>query len=133
VIRTEKFLISRPMFAVNLDAYSIGGREEAYHTCVIAAVWFRRKRLRYNGPIRTAACGGYLSRLIQGPVPVGGTDMLARPALYDHTADCVARWDGETLWSLEDEEARAQYKALLVPMLEACPAPPPGWDAWWKE
>lgn len=134
MFRTDQFKIGKPMFAVNLDAYSIGDGADPTkaHTCSIAAVWFRRKRANYNGPMRTAACGGYLSRVVvRGPAPADGTDMLVKPAMFDHRADCIARWDGHTLWSLEDEASRAKYLELLVPMLAAYPAVPQGYSGWW--
>jgi hypothetical protein len=134
VFRTADFRISKPMFAANLDAYSIPDRDKGgmtRSTCVIAAVWFQRKRHQYNGPLRTAACGGFLNFWMRGTAPADAQDVLSRTSRQDYTAHCLARWDGETLWSLENEETRAEYKALLVPMLEAYPAVPPAYSGWW--
>jgi hypothetical protein len=133
MMKTSDLKISKPMFAVNLAAWSCGdldGYPEG-RRCTVAAVWFQRKRHQYNGPMRTAACGGYLHRRVEGATPVDAVDMLSRPAVYSHYADCLARWDGSTLWSLEDEDTRAEYKRLLVPMLEAYPAIPASFDGWW--
>lgn len=131
--RTADFKVSQRMFAVNLDAWSVGDRNKAgtTHTCVIAAVWFRRRRAQYNGPMRTIASAGYLKRWVEGTAPADGQDMLSRTAVYDYTADCVARWDGSNLWCLEDEETRAGYLKILAPMLEAYPEIPEGWSGWW--
>lgn len=133
MFKTAGLKISRPMFAVNPDALSVPDASEGGMTrnCVVAAVWFQRKRVQFNGPLRTGACGGYLSRRVEGSAPVDAADMLSRPAVYGHRANCLARWDGSTLWCLEDEDTRAGYKRLLVPMLEAYPAIPPGFDGWW--
>jgi hypothetical protein len=133
MMKTSGFKISKPMFAVNLAAWSAGDRAGTVRsgTDSVAAVWFQRKRTQYNGPIRTAACGGYLNFFLGGAAPVDAQDALSQTARYNYTAHCLARWDGSTLWSLEDEDTRAEYKRLLVPMLEACPAIPPGFDGWW--
>jgi hypothetical protein len=136
MFRTADLKVHKPMFAVNLDAWSVdawsvgdkGGDGSAVvaRNGNVAAVWFRRKR----GVL--AACGGYLGRwLVAGTYPADAQDFLMRPAMYDHIASCVARWDGSTLWSLEPEESREEYKRLLVPMLAAYPAIPDGYDGWW--
>jgi hypothetical protein len=127
MMKTSDFKISKPMFAVNLDAFSVGGPQAPYPNWgVVAAVWFRRKNRV------TAACGGFLKAPAHRvTAPVDAQDFLARYTDSRYGGDCLARWDGSTLWCLEDEDTRAEYKRLLVPMLEAYPAPPPGWDAWW--
>jgi hypothetical protein len=132
MFKTDAFKISKPMFAVNPDAYSIGDRNDpSSHACSVAAVWFQRKRHQYNGPLRTAACGGYLNFWLRGAGPVDAQDALSRCTRHEYTAHCLARWDGSNLWSLEDEDTRAVSKALLVPMLEAYPAIPSLHDGWW--
>jgi hypothetical protein len=127
VFKTSDFKISRPMYAVNLDAFSVGGPQAPFPDWgVVAAVWFRRKNRV------TAACGGFLKAPAhQVGAPVDALDFLARYTDGRYGGDCVARWDGSTLWCLENENTRAEYKRLLVPMLEAYPAAPAGWDAWW--
>lgn len=120
VFRTAEFKISRPMYAVDLAAFSVGDWG------VLPAVWFRRKNRV------TAACAGFLkapAHRVSGPVDA--LDFLAKYTDGRYGGDCVARWDGSTLWSLEPEESRARYKSLLTPMLAACPAIPRGYDGWW--
>jgi hypothetical protein len=133
VFKTTDFKISKPMFAVNLAAWSAGDRAGTVGsgTDSVAAVWFQRKRTAYNGPLRTAAHGGYLNFWLRGAAPVDAIDALSKAGQHQYTAHCQARWDGSNLWCLEDEETRAEYKTLLVPMLEAYPAIPDGYSGWW--
>jgi predicted protein tyrosine phosphatase len=127
MFKTADFKVYRPMFAVNPYAVSVGdrNRSDVTHTCVVAAVWFRRKH------DVTYASAGYLHRSVEGTAPADAQDFLSRPALYPHRADCVARWDGRTLWCLQDEETRARYLDLLRPMLAAVGTVPDGWSGWW--
>ena len=127
MLKTADFKISRPMYAVNLDAFSVGGPQAPFPEWgVVAAVWFRRKSRV------TAACGGFLKAPVHRTgAPADVQDFLARYTDGRYGGDCIARWDGSTLWCLEDEDTRAEYKRLLVPMLAAYPAAPSGWDAWW--
>jgi hypothetical protein len=127
MFRTAEFKISRPMYAVRLDTFSVGGPQAPFPNWgVVAAVWFRR-RSRV-----TAACGGFLKdSTAEAGAPVDARDFLSRYTDGRYGGDCVARWDGSTLWSLESERSRAEYLAVLRPMLEAYPAIPPGFDGWW--
>ena len=127
MLKTADFKISKPMYAVNLDAFSVGGPQAPFPEWgVVAAVWFRRKNRV------TAACGGFLKAPAHRvTAPAGAQDFLTRYTDGRYGGDCIARWDGSTLWSLEDEDTRAEYKRLLVPMLAAYPGIPKGFDGWW--
>jgi hypothetical protein len=135
MFKTDKFRISKPMYAVDLEAFARGESGDngawEWHQFSVPAVWFRRKRAQYNGPIRTAACAGNLRSSVTGARPVDALDFLARFTDGRYGGDCIARWDGDTLWSLEPEDSRARYKNILVPMLAAYPAIPEGFDGWW--
>jgi hypothetical protein len=124
MIKKEKFLISDKPYAVDLDTY----RSE--HHGEIDAVWFRRRREAYNGPLRTVACAGTLRGCL---VPDLSTveSFLATFTDGRYGGDCLARWDGTNLWSLADEYQRERLKKILVPMLAAYPEVPPGYDGWW--
>lgn len=130
MIREEKFIQSHQPYAVDLASFTPRGPD--YHDAKISAVWFRRRRSGYTGPLVTVACAGYLSECLIGPAPADAADFLARFTDGRYGGHCLARWDGHNLWAPEmGEDERAQYKRLLVPMLEAYPACPDGWDSWW--
>lgn len=120
MIKTEKFLVSRPLYAVTLDTYRLSESGGSY----IDAVWFRRRK----GV--TVACAGEVWNYIR-PRPQTAAEFLAAHDDNRYGGDCKARWDGTNLWSVLDEADRARYKALLVPMLAAYPEIPAGWDGWW--
>jgi hypothetical protein len=124
MIKKGKFLISDKPYAVDLGSYRPEGNGG------IDAVWFRRRREAYNGPLRTAACAG---RLKGCQVPDLSTvdSFLATFTDGRYGGDCLARWDGTNLWSLADEPDRERYKKILVPMLENFPAVPPSYSGWW--
>jgi hypothetical protein len=97
---------------------------------LVSAVWFRRRREAYNGPLRTVACAGEL-RGCQVPDSSTVESFLATFTDGRYGGNCMARWGGTNLWSLADESARARYKGILVPMLAGYPEVPPGYDGWW--
>jgi hypothetical protein len=124
VIKADKFRISDKPYAVDLGSYSPDGSGS------LQAVWFRRRREAYNGPLRTVACAGELRGCL---VPDLSTveQFIATFTDGRYGGDCRARWDGTNLWSLEDESERERLKKILVPMLAAYPAVPGGYDGWW--
>lgn len=131
MIRAEKFLVSRPLYAVDLASLRLEGYEAAQagqdrtiFRAELNAVWFRRRK----GVL--AACAGRLWDY-QRPAPADAAAFLAAHTDGRYGAHCKARWDGTNLWSVLDEADRARYKALLVPMLAACPEIPAGYSGWW--
>jgi hypothetical protein len=130
VNREDRFIQSHQPYAVDLASFVPRGPD--YGHAKINAVWFRRRRSGYTGPMLTVACAGYLSECLIEPAPADAADFLARFTDGRYGGHCLARWDGHNLWAPEmGEDERAQYKRLLVPMLEAYPACPDGWDSWW--
>ena len=125
MIKTDKFLVSRPLYAVDLESYRIDDT-----SCSVNAVWFRRRRARYGEPIRTVACCGRLSNVLQVP-PATAAEFLAGHTDNRYGGDCAARWDGSNLWSNADEAQRREYFRVLLPMLAAYPAIPEGFEGWY--
>lgn len=121
MIKAERFRIADRPFAVMLDSYRV---VDGYSYGEVNAVWFRRR------PGVTIACAGVL-RDYQTPVAPTVEEFLAACADQDRGGVCLASWNGSRLWCLADEAARAAYKSVLVPMLAAYPAVPPGYDGWW--
>lgn len=128
MIKSDRFLISQSPYAVDPGSLRTHpGHRPDYGYAHVSAVWFRRVK----GVLR--ACAGELrSEALDTPLPA--TALEAAPLFRDgrYGGDCRARWDGATLWCLEDEETRARYKDILVPMLANFPAVPPGYDGWWR-
>jgi hypothetical protein len=126
VIREDRFLISRRLYAI--DRGSLTVHEPSEHGSAWAqvnAVWFRRKQ----GV--TAACIGTI-RDLQNPAP---SDVAAFLAAHDdgrYGGDCDGRWDGERYWGAQEPATIEQHLALLRPMLAAYPAIPAGYDGWWR-
>lgn len=118
--RAEKFLISRPLYAVDLESYRLSEQGGSY----INAVWFRRRK----GV--TVACVGEVWNYIR-PRPQTAAEFLAAHDDNRYGGDCLARWDGSNLWSNADEAQRREYFRVLLPMLAAYPDIPPGFDGWW--
>lgn len=131
MIRTDKFLISKRLYAVDLGSLHTvreetpKGRHPYYVDGRINAVWFRRK----DGV--TAACIGALWDL-QHPAPSDARAFLAAHEDGRYGGDCYGRWDGESYWGNVTLEQQEQHLAVLRPMLAAFPAIPPGYDGWWR-
>lgn len=122
MIHEDRFVLSRRPYAVKLDSL----RSDEHHFARMDAVWFRRR----NGV--TYACAGTLWDL-QRPVPRDAADFLARHDDGRYGGEAEARWDGKTLWAPEkSEDQRADYLAVLRPMLDNYPACPDGFDGWWR-
>lgn len=130
MIRTDRFLISKRPYAVDLsslDARPDGERWDGtpMSTARLGAVWFRRK----NGV--TAACIGTLWD-IQAPPPADAAEFLRRHDDGRHGGDCDGRWDGERYWGAQRPETIEQHLAILRPMLANYPDVPPGYDGWYR-
>jgi len=129
VIRSDRFLISRRPYAVDLASLSVRSDGERYDgtptaTCRLGAVWFRRQ----SGVLR--ACIGTLWD-IQAPPPADAAEFLARHDDGRYGGDCDGRWDGDGYWGAERPETVAAHLSILRPMLAAYPAIPSGYDGWW--
>jgi hypothetical protein len=121
VVKASKFLISRPLYAVDLTTFELTGTGRSN----IDAVWFRRRKGS------TVACFGNVWNYLR-PRPQTAEGFLAAHDDNRYGGDCAARWDGRELWSPgSDELERADCLALLRPMLENYPEVPPGYDGWW--
>lgn len=129
MIRTDRLVPSRTHYAVGLETLrtheSPGSEGSTHYWVTVGAVWFRFRK----GVV--AACAGEL-RDLQDEKPADAVQFLRHRAADGFGGRCKARWDGSTLWCLADEEARAAYKAILVPMLASYPEVPAGWDGWWR-
>lgn len=126
MIREDRFLISRRLYAVDLTSFRLredtktgwfGGR--------ITAVWFRRRR----GV--TVACVGTLWDY-QKPAPADALEFLARHDDGRYGGNCLGRWDGENYWGAQVPDVIERHLALLRPMLANYPAIPDGYDGWWR-
>jgi hypothetical protein len=126
MIKARRFRMSERPYAVDLGSYRTPGMGRGE----IDAVWFRRRRQRYGEPVRTIACAGVLHEY-QTPCRTAVEDFLAAYTDPRRGGDCLARWDGTSLWSNTDETARKAYLDILVPMLENSPDVPPGYSGWW--
>jgi hypothetical protein len=127
VIKVSEFRITDRPYAVWPGSYRLADGSGAGE---VDAVWFRRRRVGHNGPVRTVACAGVLRDYQQ----LGQETVAAFLAAYTdgrYGGDCKARWDGTSLWCLADEAARAAYLSVLRSMLAAYPGVPPGYDGWY--
>jgi hypothetical protein len=137
VIREAKFIQGHQPYAVDLGSLQVTERVDrtgsgaGYFRAEVRAVWFRRKRPRGGAMILTQACAGWLWDF-QDSEPADAKAFLAAHADGRYGGDCQARWDGMTLWAPGSaEDQRADYLAVLEPMLKAYPACPDAWDGWW--
>jgi hypothetical protein len=128
VIRTDKFLISKRLYAVDPDTLTIEARHYDHGTTYdgrIRAVWFRRK----NGV--TAACIGSLWDY-QHTFAQTVDQWLTQHEDGRYGGDCHGRWDGESYWGNVTRAEYEQHMKVLEPMLANYPNIPPDYDGWWK-
>jgi hypothetical protein len=125
MIKASGFFMTAKPYAVDLASYRLAdgdGRGE------LDAVWFRRK----DGA--NVACAGWLWDY-QVPAQQDAAGFLREFTDGRYGGRCLARWNGTNLWSRTDivvtEADRERYRSVLVPMLAAFPAAPPGYDGWW--
>jgi hypothetical protein len=127
VIKTNRFLISKRPYAVDLSSLATEGHsagDNPYWTCTVKAVWFRRRRGE------TVACLGHLWD-IQHTKPATAVEMLERHDDGRYGGTTLCRWNGRTFWGAVTLEAMERHLAVLRPMLAAYPALPDGFDGWW--
>ncbi|MFE0692868.1 hypothetical protein [Streptomyces sp. NPDC058869] len=128
--RTDRFLISRKPFAIDLNSLrghrtdTPQGRNPYYYDGRINAVWFRRR----HGI--TVACIGDLWDL-QHPQPADARQFLEQHQDGRYGGDCHGRWDGESYWGNVTLEEQQRHLTILQPMLANYPAIPEGYDGWW--
>ncbi len=125
MIRTDRFLISKRPYAVDLTSLTVedpGPRGWCWGH--VNAVWFRRKQ-----GVTTAHIGTL--RNFQRPAPRDVHEFLTEFTDGRYGGDCEGRWDGTGYWGAERPEDIEQHLAILRPMLAAYPAIPPGYDGWW--
>ncbi|CAM5263369.1 hypothetical protein [Streptomyces badius] len=128
--RTDRFLISRKPYAVDLNSLrghrtdTPQGRNPYYFDGRINAVWFRRR----HGV--TVACIGDLWDL-QHPAPADARQFLEQHHDGRHGGDCHGRWDGDSYWGNVTLEEQQRHLTILQPMLADYPAIPDGYDGWW--
>jgi hypothetical protein len=131
MIRQDRFLISRRLYAVDLNSLrgsrtdTPNGRNPYSFDGQVDAVWFRRKQ----GV--TAACVGPLWDL-QHPEPADAVQFLTQHDDGRYGGDCHGRWDGTRYWGAQEPEVVERHLALLRPMLAAYPALPASYDGWWR-
>lgn len=121
MIREDRFLISRRLYAVDLDSLNVTDSLRV----TVRAVWFRRR----SGV--TVACVGELWDH-QRTTPTTALEFLAAHDDGRYGGDCHGRWDGERYWGAQVPATIAEHLELLRPMLANYPAIPPGHDGWWR-
>jgi len=130
----DKFVQSHQPYAVDLESMTVGAPSQIHGSVWVRidAVWFRRRRSGYSGPMVTVASAGELRELMDTP-PADARSFLESFTDGRYGGDCIARWDGESLWSAPGmaEQTRTRYLHLLRPMLLLHPAAPEGFDSWW--
>ena len=138
--REDKLVISHGPYAVDLKRITVERQAvrpgTVYWNVHVPAVWFRRKRANYNGPMTTRACIGEISDSVHAESFPEGDPVRIMELVGTHwkrvEGDCRARWDGTNLWSLEDESARQRDLDILRPMLATYPPRvPEGYSGWW--
>jgi hypothetical protein len=130
VIRTDRFLISRRPYAVDLGSLTTQAyaRQDGtpYYAGRINAVWFRRKQGI------TAAYIGTLWDFQDGEPTADAAQFLALHEDGRHGGDCDGRWDGSSYWGNVPLTVQEQHLAVLRPMLATYPNLPDGYDGWWQ-
>lgn len=134
--RSEKFLISKQPYAVNLTTYNVrehystyaGGKrvsERPSYWPTIEAVWFRRK----SGTL--SAHYGHLWD-VTSEKPATVTSWLEGMTDGRYGGRCEVRWNGQDLWAPEvDWDRQIQFQKVLAQMLDGYPAVPEGYEGWW--
>ena len=131
MIREDRFLISKRLYAVDLDVLKThpNVRQDGsfFYGATVNAVWFRRRR-----GVTVAVIGTLWD--YQEVEPASVVAFLAAHTDGRYGGSWTARWDGRSYVSENpaSPEAMAEHLALLRPMLESFPAIPSGYDGWWR-
>jgi hypothetical protein len=138
VIKTEKFGISKGLYAVDLGSFTATWHETRWQgepppgaspgswRCTVQAMWFRRRR----GV--TVACIGELWDS-QSAKPADALEFLARHDDGRYGGSTEGRWDGSGYWGNQVTlETQEKHLEVLRPMLANYPAVPAGYDGWWR-
>jgi len=132
MIRTDKFGISKGLYAVYLPSFDVNDVSESQHgdagatyEATIMAAWFRRR-----GGV-TRACIGNLWNIHRGMAP-SAEQFLGQLDDGRYGAQCEGRWDGDRYWGAQEPEVVEEHLTLLRPMLDSYPAIPLGFDGWWR-
>ena len=135
--RESEFVQSHQPYAADLSSLKVTERVDrtgsgaGYFRAEVTVAWFRRKRPVGGAMILTQACIGRLWDF-QDAEPADAKAFLTTHTDGRYGGDCQARWDGMSLWApARTEPERADYLAVLKPMLAAYPALPDGFDGWW--
>jgi len=127
VIRADKLLVSRPMYAFNPATW-----QPASVGYVVNAVWFRRKR-----GVLVASMGHYHPYVTIPHMRPASDSYAAWITAADdnrYGGKHVASWDGQALLCTDQPvtpEAAEKRIAWLDEVLRGFPDPPAGWDGWW--
>ena len=119
--KVSKWLISRPLYAVDLSTFRLDAGKAR-----ISAVWFNRKNSI------TRACTGYLWDYLT-PAPEDAAGFLASHDDNRYGGQCEGRWDGTSYFSHDGQipGVYEQHMNILAAMLEQPGSVPDGYDGWW--
>lgn len=134
--RSDRFLISKQPYAVNLTTYNTREEYARYasskkvadkptYWMTVEAVWFRRK---------SGALSAHYGRLwdVSSTKPESVTSWLEGLTDGRYGGSCVARWNGQDMWAPEvDWDRQVQLQKVLAQMLDGYPAVPEGYEGWW--
>lgn len=131
----DRFVLSHHQHAIDLSSFRVSSRHSWTYegeeirtvTCVVNAVWYRRKR----GV--TYACIGHLSHSYREKYqpPTAENFLLSyTDGRYGPTPE--GRWDGENYWGAQKPETIQEHLAILRPMIDDYPSAPESYSTWWR-
>lgn len=126
-VEPGQFTLSKRLYAVNpqsVKASDVSAENSTLFRVELEAAWFRRKR----GV--TAACIGILWDY-QQEKPTCADEFLRRHDDGRFGANCRARWDGESIWTLGISSQMNEDLAILQTMLDKYPAIPNRFVGWY--
>lgn len=132
MIRADKFLISKRLYAVDLSSLRVAvdapltPGDQRSHWVDVDAVWFRRRR----GV--TVACVGFLRDYQGGTAPADAEAAVAHMDDGRYGGRCEGRWDGTRYWGAQHPDEIVRHLELLRPMLANYPAIPAPYSGWFQ-